>query len=224
MNDTPDPDRTPDPDPAVVARRIAERLGQLGLTEDALAQRAAMAPQYLRHLLEAGPAFDPGGFVRIAAALGLSREELVAGRADAPPGHEGPGPRPRLLDLTDAECWELVGTHGIGRIGLPVHPGPAVYPVNYVVDQASFAYRTGERTATAPESGAQVSFQVDRIDEYLGRGWSVLALGTARYVDDPAELQRLDGLPGAAPWAGGDRPRWVRIRPAEISGRRLVTG
>ncbi|MEU4115211.1 pyridoxamine 5'-phosphate oxidase family protein [Kitasatospora sp. NPDC028055] len=218
MNDT------PDPDPTAVARRIAERLGQLGLTEDALAQRAAMAPQYLRHLLEAGPTFDPGGFVRIAAVLGTSREELVAGRADAPPGHEGPGPRPRLLDLTDAECWELVGTHGIGRIALPVRPGPAVYPVNYVVDQASFAYRTGERTATAPDPGAQVSFQVDRIDEYLGRGWSVLALGTAEYVDDPAELHRLDGLPGAAPWAGGDRPRWVRIRPAEISGRRLVTG
>ncbi|MER7673298.1 pyridoxamine 5'-phosphate oxidase family protein [Kitasatospora sp. NPDC096128] len=218
MNDT------PDPDPTAVADRIAECREQLGLSEDALAHRAAMAPQYLRHLLVAGPAFDPGGFVRIAAALGTSREELLEGRADAPPGRGGPGPRPRLLDLTDAECWELVGTHGIGRIALPVRPGPAVYPVNYVVDQATFAYRTGEHTATAPEPGAEVSFQVDRIDEYLGRGWSVLALGSVQYVDDPEELHRLDGLPGAAPWAGGDRPRWVRIRPAEISGRRLVTG
>ncbi|MEV7595894.1 pyridoxamine 5'-phosphate oxidase family protein [Kitasatospora sp. NPDC089797] len=218
MNDT------TDSDPTAVARRVAERREQLGLTEADLAHRAAMAPRYLGHLLDAGPAFDPGGFVRIAAALGLSREELLEGRADAPPGRGAPGPRPRLLDLTDAECWELVGTHGIGRIGLPVRPGPAVYPVNYVVDHASFAYRTGDRTSTAPEPGVEVSFQVDHIDEYLGRGWSVLALGTAQYVDDPEERSRLDGLPGAAPWAGGDRPRWVRIRCAEISGRRLVTG
>ncbi|MGW3045047.1 helix-turn-helix domain-containing protein [Kitasatospora sp. NPDC001159] len=214
---------TTDPDPAAAARRITERREQLGLTEEFLAHRAAMAPCYLRHLLEAGPAFDPGGFVRIAAALGTSREELLEGRTAAPPGRGGPGPRPRLLHLAEAECWEAVGTQGVGRIGLPVRPGPVVHPVNYVVDRDSFAYRTGERAATAPKEGAEVSFQVDHIDECLGRGWSVLALGEAHYVDDPEELRRLDGLPGAAPWAGGYRPKWVRIRPAEISGRRLVT-
>ncbi len=99
-----------------------------------------------------------------------------------------------------------------------------VLPVNYVVDQGSFAFRTGTQHAAAPEEGTAVSFQVDHIDEYLGRGWSVLALGAAHYVDAPEELERLAGLPGAAPWAGGDRPRWVRIRPAEITGRRLVSG
>ncbi|WP_259316323.1 pyridoxamine 5'-phosphate oxidase family protein [Kitasatospora xanthocidica] len=216
MNDT--------PDPAAVARRIAERREQLGLSEEALANRAAMAPRYLRCLLEAGPGFDPAGFVRIAAALDTTAGELRSGRADAAPGQGGPGPRPRLLDLTEPECWQLVGGHGIGRIALPVEPGPVVLPVNYVVDQGSFAYRTGEHDAAAPVEGAAVSFQVDHIDEYLGRGWSVLALGPAHYVDDPAELDRLAGLPGAAPWAGGARPRWVRIRPEEVSGRRLVTG
>ncbi|CAM5692926.1 pyridoxamine 5'-phosphate oxidase family protein [Streptomyces viridifaciens] len=213
-----------DPDPTAVARRVAERRERLGLSEEDLAHRAAMAPRYLAHLLEAGPVFDPGGFVRIAAALGATRDELLADGPDTPPGLGGPGPRPRLLHLTDAECWELVGSHGIGRIALPVRPGPAVHPVNYVVDRASFAYRTGNRTGTAPEEGAEVSLEVDRIDEFQGRGWTVLVIGPARYVDDPEERRHLDGLPGAAPWAGGDRPRWVRIRPAEISGRRLVTG
>ncbi|MFE6052597.1 pyridoxamine 5'-phosphate oxidase family protein [Kitasatospora sp. NPDC056446] len=212
------------PDPAAVARRIAERCERLCLGEEDLARRAAMAPRYLRHLLEAGPGFDPAGFVRIAAALDTGRDELLSGRPDTPPGQGGPGPHPRLQNLTEAECWELVGTHGIGRIGLPVEPGPVVLPVNYVVDRACFAYRTGEHHAALPAEGAAVSFQVDRIDEYLGRGWSVLALGPAHFVDDPDELRRLAGLPGAAPWAGGDRPRWVRIRPEEISGRRLVAG
>ncbi|MFI6151134.1 pyridoxamine 5'-phosphate oxidase family protein [Kitasatospora sp. NPDC051170] len=216
MNDT--------PDPADVARRIGDRCRQLGLGDEALARRAAMAPRYLEHLRQAGPEFDPGGFLRIAAALGLSRDELVHGSEEAPPGQAAAGPRPRLLDLTEPECWELVGTHGIGRVALPVQPGPVVFPVNYVVEGGSFAYRTGDRHATAPAEGATLSFQVDRIDEHLGRGWSVLALGSAHYVDDPEELELLSALPGAAPWAGGDRPRWVRVRPEEISGRRLVTG
>ncbi|MFE4518905.1 helix-turn-helix domain-containing protein [Kitasatospora sp. NPDC056783] len=212
------------PDPAVVAGRIAERRRQLGLSEETLANRAAMAPRYLRVLLEAGPGFDPAGFLRIAAALGSTRAELLSGRADAPPGQGGPGPRPRLLDLTEQECWQLVGSHGIGRIALPGEPAPVVMPVNYVVDQGCFVYRTGEHSATAPEEGAAVSFQVDHLDEYLGRGWSVLALGPARYVADPHELKRLAGLPGAAPWAGGERPRWVRVHPEKVTGRRLVTG
>ncbi|MBV6700123.1 pyridoxamine 5'-phosphate oxidase family protein [Kitasatospora aureofaciens] len=219
MNDTP----AVEPDPAAAARRIAERREQLGLTEAELAQRAAMAPNYFRYLLEAGPGFDPGGFVRIAAALGLSRAELLEGRRDAPPGQGGPGPRPRLLNLTVPECWELVGTHGVGRIGLPVRPGPVVYPVNYVVDDRSFAYRTAARSSTDPGEGAAVSFQVDRIDEYLGRGWSVLVLGTAHHVGAPEEVEHLAGLPGATPWVG-DRPLWVRVRPDTITGRRIVSG
>ncbi|MGW2250169.1 pyridoxamine 5'-phosphate oxidase family protein [Kitasatospora sp. NPDC001660] len=220
MTDTP----AAEPDPAAAARRITERREQLGLTEEELAQRAAMAPNYLRHLLTAGPGFDPGGFVRIAAALGTTRAALVEGRADAPHGQGGPGPRPRLLSLSEPECWALVGTRGVGRVGLPVRPGPVVFPVNYVVDAGSFAYRTAVGSATDPEEGAEASFQVDHLDEYLGRGWTVLVLGTAHHVGDEDEVRHLAGLPGSTPWAGGDRPLWVRIRPDRISGRRIVSG
>ncbi|MER8105970.1 pyridoxamine 5'-phosphate oxidase family protein [Kitasatospora sp. NPDC094016] len=219
MNDT--PDAVDQDEPAAVAGRIAERREQLGLSEDDLAHQAAMAPRYLHYLLKAGPDFDPGGFVRIAAALGLSRGELLEGRADAPPGQGGPGPHPRLLGLTEPECWELIGTHGVGRIALPLQPGPVVVPVNYVVDDRTVAYRTTERGA--PPEGTSLSFQIDHIDEYLGRGWSVLLLGTAHHVHDPAALNHLAGLPGAIPWAGGDRTCWIRISPDEITGRRLVS-
>ncbi|MEE1783168.1 pyridoxamine 5'-phosphate oxidase family protein [Streptomyces sp. SP17BM10] len=220
MTDTP----AVEPDPAAAARRITERREQLGIEEEELARRAAMAPNYLRHLLTAGPSFDPGGFVRIAAALGTTREALVEGRSDAPPGQGAPGPRPRLLDLTEAECWELVGTHGVGRVGLPVRPGPVVYPVNFVVDRHTVAYRTAGGSATDPADDAEASFQVDHLDEYLGRGWTVLVLGTAHHVTDEEELRHLAGLPGSAPWAGGDRPLWVRIRPDDVTGRRIVSG
>ncbi|MGW7445696.1 pyridoxamine 5'-phosphate oxidase family protein [Kitasatospora sp. NPDC054795] len=213
------------PDPADLARRIIQRRDQLGLNEERLAYQAAMAPTYLRHLLEAGPEFDPPGFVRIAAVLGMAWPELMEGhRPDAPPGQTEPASRPLLVHLTEPQCWELIGTHGIGRIVLPVQPGPAVFPVNYAVDAATIVYRTAPASAAAPPDGSPVSFQVDHIDDRRSRGWSVLVVGHAQHVDDPEEQLRLSALPGATPWAGGSRPLWVRIGADQITGRRIGTG
>ncbi|MFJ9847406.1 pyridoxamine 5'-phosphate oxidase family protein, partial [Kitasatospora sp. NPDC101155] len=207
-----------------VARRIVQRRDQLGLSEHMLAYRAAMAPAYLRYLLQAGPEFDPPAFVRIATALGTTWPELLTGhRADAPPGQTEPGPRPLLLHLTEPQCWELLGTHGVGRICLPGQLAPVVLPVNYVVDARTIVYRTAGGGAAAPPDGSPVSFQVDHIDDRRSRGWSVLIVGEAHRVDDPDEEQRLSALPGATPWAGGSRPLWVRISPSEVTGRRIGT-
>ncbi|MFI6151311.1 pyridoxamine 5'-phosphate oxidase family protein [Kitasatospora sp. NPDC051170] len=212
------------PDPVGVARRILERCRQLGLSEQVLCQRAAMAPSYLRLLLQSGPEFDPDAFVRIATALGTTWPELASDhRPDAPPGQAGPGSRPMLRHLTEPECWELIGTHGVGRIGLPGGPAPVVLPVNYVVDVRTIAYRTTPGGAAAPPEGSPVSFQVDHIDDRRIRGWSVLLHGEAHRIEDPEEEQRLSTLPGATPWAGGSRPLWVRIRSNEITGRRIGT-
>ncbi|MFI6848992.1 pyridoxamine 5'-phosphate oxidase family protein [Kitasatospora sp. NBC_00085] len=224
MNQNHDLEAVRHADPADVARRITERRSRLGLTEQMLAYQAAMAPRYLQHLLAAGPDFDPAGFLRIAAALGLTYQDLLEGRADAPPGQPQAASRPLLLHLTAAECWEKIGTHGVGRIALPVEPGPAVFPVNYTVDDASIVFRTATRSSAAPDDGAPVSFQVDRIDDHLSRGWSVLILGEARHVTDGDEVRRLSELPTTTPWAGGKRPLWVRIRADEITGRRIGGG
>ncbi|MFE5585547.1 helix-turn-helix domain-containing protein [Kitasatospora sp. NPDC056531] len=213
------------PDPVAIARRIVQRRDQLGLSEGTLAYRANMTPVYLRQLLQTGPEFDPPAFVRIAAALGTAWPELLSGhRPDAPPGQADASRGTLLLHLTEPQCWELIGTHGVGRVGLPVGPAPVVLPVNYVVDARTVVYRTSPRGAAAPAEGSPASFQVDHIDDHRSRGWSVLILGEAHHVDDPDEQQRLSALPGATPWAGGARPLWVRIRPAEVTGRRIGTG
>jgi nitroimidazol reductase NimA-like FMN-containing flavoprotein (pyridoxamine 5'-phosphate oxidase superfamily) len=213
------------PDPVAIARRIVQRRDQLGLSEGTLAHRANMTPAYLRQLLQTGPEFDPPAFVRIAAALGTAWPELLTGhRPDAPPGQADADPSTLLLHLTEPQCWELLGTHGVGRVGLPVGPAPVVLPVNYAVDARTIVYRTSPRGTAAPAEGSPASFQVDHIDEHRSRGWSVLLLGEAHRVDDPEEEQRLAALPGATPWAGGARPLWVRISPSEVTGRRIGTG
>ncbi|MET8628758.1 pyridoxamine 5'-phosphate oxidase family protein [Kitasatospora sp. NPDC004669] len=213
------------PDPVAIARRIVQRRDQLGLSEWMLAYRANMAPAYLRQLLQAGPELDPEAFVRIASALGTTWPELLSGhRPDAPPGQSDAAPHPLLLHLSEPQCWDLIGTHGVGRIGLPVGPAPLVLPVNYTVDARTIVYRTAPRGAAAPAEGSPASFQVDHIDDRRSQGWSVLILGEAHHIDDPDEQRRLSALPGTTPWAGGARPLWVRIRPGEVSGRRIGTG
>lgn len=211
------------PDRGVLALRVTDRRVQLGMTEEELALHAGMAPRYLRQVLDAGPTFDPGGTVRIAASLGLTYTELLEGRSDPPPGQARPGSRPVLAHLTSTECWDRLGSRGVGRIALPVDPCPVVFPVNYGVDARTIVYRTALGGPAALEAGAAVSFQVDRMDERLSNGWSVLATGRAERVDDPAAVRALADRVVAEPWAGGDRSLWMRIRPDTVSGRTIAT-
>ncbi|MFD8596771.1 pyridoxamine 5'-phosphate oxidase family protein [Kitasatospora sp. NPDC059646] len=206
-----------------IARRIAEREAGLGLDRDVLAREAGMSRRYLEYLTSVGPGFDPNGFLRIAAALGLSYRELVDGRADLPPGQAPPAPRPVLLRLTEEQCWEKIGARGVGRIALPGEAGPAVFPVNYTVDRGTVVYRTHENGAAAPAPGSAVSFEVDRIDDRRSNGWSVLITGTAERIDDRETLQRLMRDLAVQPWAGGARTLWIRIRPESVGGRRITS-
>jgi nitroimidazol reductase NimA-like FMN-containing flavoprotein (pyridoxamine 5'-phosphate oxidase superfamily) len=204
-----------------LARRIGQRRVQLGMSENALAVQSGMAPRYLQELLSQGPGFDPGGFMRIAAVLGMSYQEMLEGRSD-PPGVPGAGATyPVLMHLSEAESWDMLRTHEVGHIALPGDPAPVVLPVNYVVEAHAVLYRTEPQGPAAPASGAEVSFQADRIDDRLSEGWSVLLTGTAERIDDPGTEQRLDEQYPVQPWAGGDRRQWIRVEAAEITGRRI---
>lgn len=210
-------------DMRAVRRRIADRRDQLGLSEAALANQAGMSPLYLRHLTEAGPPFDAGGLIRIAAVLRMTYRELLDGPADAPPGQSEAPAHPALVHLTETECWEKVGARGVGRIAVPAEPSPVVVPVNYTVDARTFVYRTAPHGVAAVPHGSPLSFQVDRIDDRTREGWSVLVTGTAEHLTDPDTIRRLEDRSGAEPWAGGSRPLWIRIRPEGITGRRIGT-
>jgi hypothetical protein len=55
----------------------------------------------------------------------------------------------------------------------------------------------------------------------LGQGWSVLVRGQAHRVAHPAELWHLQEEAVVWPWAGGEREVYVRILPAQVTGRRI---
>lgn len=64
-----------------------------------------------------------------------------------------------------------------------------------------------------------MAFEADGYDERTRSGWSVLVNGRACAIYDEEEIQRLSRL-GLHPWVSVvNRPYWIRILPASISGR-----
>ena len=141
--------------------------------------------------------------------------------------------RPFMLDsmpLTDNglellgpdECRLLLGRGGVGRVGVTIGALPAIFPVNYAILGEDIVFLTGAGTKLqAAVDHSVVAFQVDWFDG--ASGWSVLAVGVAAEITDPAELDAAQALP-LVPFAGGDRSHFVRIRPEFDSGRRIEAG
>lgn len=123
--------------------------------------------------------------------------------------------------LSSDECLVLAGTVSIGRIVFTDRALPAVQPVNFVLDNGCVIIRTTEGTKLAAATRhAIVAFEVDDFDSNAQAGWSVTLVGRAEPVRDPAESDRLAGLPLRS-WASGARVRFIRIIPELVNGRRL---
>ncbi|GAA2542985.1 pyridoxamine 5'-phosphate oxidase family protein [Streptomyces sp. NPDC000678] len=206
-----------------LGRRVARRRAELGLTRREVAVRAGLAPSYLRYLEEhPGAAPGTGVLLRLAGVLGTTLNRLTGGDADLPPG---PGRAARHAEFTELgveECRALLGAHGVGRIAVPTDEGPVIVPVNYTVVDDAVVFRAAPGTTPARASGHRVAFEIDRIDDTLSQGWSVLVRGVARAVTDPDEVRRLGERAFSEPWAGGRRELWMRIDPLEVTGRRIT--
>jgi len=124
------------------------------------------------------------------------------------------------------ECYRLLGTHEIGRLGLNAEHFPMIVPVNYAMDGTTIVIRTQAGTMLAAAQHANVAFEVDEVDRRTRSGWSVLVRALAeevgeRHRDDLVARTRATGV---EPWAPGERGHWLRLIPQEISGRRIVPG
>ena len=150
-----------------------------------------------------------GSVTRLPAAI-VEAGPLVA--ADA---------RGRLEMLTEREVLEALTRTSVGRIGFVVDGWPVVLPINFAIDGRDVVFRTDPGAKLTASQGGRVCFQADAAESLYERGWSVLGLGIADRVDDPAELARLQEL-ALRPWAGGPKAHWVRIRVEQWSGRRLA--
>jgi len=205
-----------------LGRRVAERREQLGLSVEALAVRSEMDPSYLGSLEKSpSPQLSRSALWRLAAALETTVEVLTGSGVLAPPGRTTPSTRPALDSLDRQTCQALISDGGVGRVVFHEPRGPVALPVNFRMLDEDVILRTAPSAALMQSLGTEpISFEVDRIDDALGEGWSVLISGEAHAVSDPAERQLAQTL-GLSPWAGGNRDVYVRIVPTEVTGRRI---
>jgi len=129
-----------------------------------------------------------------------------------------------LATLDADQCRALLVTHRprLGCLAFVDGEWPIVLPINFALDGDVVYFRTapGSKLDAAVRCD-RVAFQLDRVDEVWEEGWSVLAFGHLRVVDDPDELARARRLP-LRPWASGDKPHYLRLEIHSVSGRRIT--
>jgi nitroimidazol reductase NimA-like FMN-containing flavoprotein (pyridoxamine 5'-phosphate oxidase superfamily) len=126
-----------------------------------------------------------------------------------------------LEHLNPGQCWELLAATPVGRIGVLNDSAPEIYPVNHVVDGQTIVFRTdpGSKLRGLLRSPA-VCYEVDTFDAAEASGWSVLVKGRAVEVHDRDELRALAAALPLRYWTLGDKAHWIRVVPAEVTGRR----
>lgn len=130
----------------------------------------------------------------------------------------------RFEPMLAHECWELIRTAEVGRLGVFTEHYPLILPVNFGLDGDVVVVRTAPGPLLWAADHSNVCFQVDMIDVDTRSGWTVLIRGLAERVGDghqPAVVERTQQQ-AAVPWAPGDREEMLRIIPHRVEGRRIV--
>ncbi|MET0458237.1 MAG: pyridoxamine 5'-phosphate oxidase family protein [Ilumatobacteraceae bacterium] len=123
--------------------------------------------------------------------------------------------------LATNESLELLRMNVVGRLAVSITDHPDIFPVNYVVDHGCIVFRTAEGTKLAAAVlGRAVAFEIDGTDEASGEAWSVVVKGHAVEIERMHDVVDALDLP-LFPWQAAPKPRFVRIEPVDISGRRF---
>jgi nitroimidazol reductase NimA-like FMN-containing flavoprotein (pyridoxamine 5'-phosphate oxidase superfamily) len=123
--------------------------------------------------------------------------------------------------LDQHECWELLRSAEVGRLAVSILERPDIFPINHVVDRGRIVFRTAAGTKLAAAVlGRAVAFEVDGYDPTNGEAWSVVAKGRAHELEMMHDVVDALDLP-LFPWSAGPKPRFVRIDPDSVTGRRF---
>lgn len=208
-------------EPGGLGRGVARRRQELKLSRDQLAELAGVSVPYLTYLETQRARPTQAVLQQLAGALQTTPETLLGTGPGWPPGAGGASGRPVLQTLNAAECYDLLAPGGVGRVAFTTADGPVVLPVNYAMAGQTVIFRTAPDTLLAGYLDGLAGFEVDRLDEALSQGWSVLVTGRAVRVRSEADVRRLEKHTDIRPWAGGARDVYVRIIPRKITGRRI---
>ncbi|MFL6099413.1 MAG: pyridoxamine 5'-phosphate oxidase family protein [Actinomycetales bacterium] len=126
-------------------------------------------------------------------------------------------PLPEVLPTH--ECWAMMRTATLGRLGFGVDEEQEIFPLNFVVDQGTIVFRTSSSSRIGLcLDGRPVAFEADGLTD--GQAWSVVAKGHAKEIRTLEDSVLAAELP-VQPLQAGSKPRLVRITPDALTGRRF---
>lgn len=121
--------------------------------------------------------------------------------------------------LPATECWNLLTGTELGRLVTSVDGKPAIFPVNFAVQNRTILFRTAQGTKLVSAAiNNEVLFEADA--HSLSEGWSVIVSGVARSIRDDEDIAEA-AQAGLIPWIASEKPHYVRIRPHSVTGRRF---
>src|SRR5262245_66354538 len=122
-----------------------------------------------------------------------------------------------LQSVDPEECYILLQSRSLGRVGVFWSNDVVVLPVYYAVVDRDIVFRTASGTKlNAAVLGDRVAFEVDN----AAPGWSVLVHGRAHEIKDAAAQDHARARLGSD-WPAGERDSLVRVEIEQITGRRL---
>ncbi|NMR29698.1 pyridoxamine 5'-phosphate oxidase family protein [Crystallibacter degradans] len=126
-----------------------------------------------------------------------------------------------IENLSSSQCWEMFRSTDFGRLAVVVEGHPEIFPINYVVDHGSLVFRTAQGTKLdGALSGVNVAFETDGYNPATNVAWSVIIKGPAERLSSIEDVLASSMLP-LFPWQGGEKNNFVRVVPADITGRRF---
>ncbi len=128
------------------------------------------------------------------------------------------------MELPYAKCRELLAA-GVGP-GRSVHQeGATDLPADYLVVSEAIVFRTTPYGVVAAHDwNSPIAFEIDFFDHADHKGWSVLAVGLGKRLEDPDDIALVQRTGDPRPWASGSRPLYIQLRWDELTGRRLSYG
>jgi nitroimidazol reductase NimA-like FMN-containing flavoprotein (pyridoxamine 5'-phosphate oxidase superfamily) len=129
---------------------------------------------------------------------------------------------PDVRDLTYDECVSVLDHTGLGKVAVSTPMGPRIIAVNYVVVGDSIVFRTSPSSTLGTYArNSTLAFEVGRPTDDEHHASSVVAVGRADMVNDPAEMRRIAQIHDPEPWGDSRRSTFFKMPWSTLSGTRM---
>lgn len=127
-----------------------------------------------------------------------------------------------ISKLSEEEAWDFLRKRTMGRLAVSVAGHPDIFPINYFADDKFIVFRTAPGSKLLEVTiNASVAIEVDSYS--ATEAWSVVVKGDAVVLEKQADIYAAEALPLRS-WVPTLKPVFVRVTPAQISGRHFDLG